>query len=287
MTLKAHVESLDGIPESLREHYRQVENIEGYVLTVEPWEGQTSDGKKTRMAFEDVHGLRVALERQREAAKKLEAFSGIDPDLARKAIKYFDDQGNLDLDGEAKAQMEAVVEKKTAKFRERIAELEGQVEQHKTDADKVRAEFHGERAKSDLMSAIRKDHPENKAELIARLISDRVAYRDGRTVVVDENGEPEISGKPGSGGDPKGVDELIESLRGDDQFQPLFASKAKGGGGSGPSGAGGPEGSGDSKDNPFVKESENFSVTKQFEVIEKDPDRAKELAAAAGVKPYW
>ena len=79
-----------------------------------------------------------------------------------------------------------------------------------------------------------------------------------------------------------GLNEQLEALKTSDAY--LFG---EGSGLSGRSPSAGSSGAdtNEPKDNPFKKET--FNLTQQAAIYKKDPEQAKRLAAAAGVKPSW
>lgn len=102
-----------------------------------------------------------------------------------------------------------------------------------------------------------------------------------RTALKLENGEPRVLGddgrtvRPGRDGvTPMTLDEWVSDLASNAPH--LFEANA--GGGAAGNGSGGAGGNGE---NPFKKES--WNLTKQGELVRKDPTRAKALAASAGM----
>lgn len=93
--------------------------------------------------------------------------------------------------------------------------------------------------------------------------------------VLSANGGPLLTDK-GEGT----LKDLVSQFRDDPKFAPLFKASNKSG-----SGARSTNGA-VTTENPWAKNTPHFSSTRQAEIYRQDPAKARQLAAAAGVKLY-
>ena len=229
MALTPFADSLDAVPEALREHY--VERDGKYVLQVTPQDG---------WALEDVAGLKRTLEdrkaREKDARDKLARFEGIDPDEARTAISR---PAGKDSD-EARAKLRAELEEKHARERkileERAANFEGQLKSKLIDAEAAR-----------LLAS---EGMRGSYELLIGPIRNRVQAEVGddgaiTVKVLDPKGQ-QMYATRGSTVEEASIEDLVRSMRDDAQYMRAFDGSGATGGGAG--GAGRPGGNGHKSD---------------------------------------
>lgn len=214
-------DSLDDIPEPLREHYKKQEGG-GYILDAAPSGG---------FAIENVSGLKSALSAARseakDAASKLAAFVGDDGEMldaatARQAMDRLAALGNeADVESKVQAAVQAQIEalgKKHAKELglrdERVSGLTGQISKYILDDALLRALTDTSDGRTAAINP----------SILASAMKDRlrVAETDGRfeVHVLDENGNRRIS--PASGSDAwMTVAEMVDEGRGGD-LKPFF-----------------------------------------------------------------
>lgn len=231
MAIPIQTESLDGVPEALREHYKAKDGG-GYVLDATPSGG---------LSIEDVAGLKSALSAARSEAKaassKLAAFVGddgsmIDPKAAQDAIARLAALGS-DSDVEAKvqaavqAQVDALGRKHAQELAardERESGMAGQISKYVLDDALLRALTDTRDGRTAAINP----------NVLASAMKERlkVAETEGKfeVHVLDESGNRRIS--PASGSDAwMSVEELVDEGRGGD-LKPFFKAAAIAGTGS-------------------------------------------------------
>ena len=266
--LKAYIQSLEDVPEALREHYKASEaEGGGFYLQTE--------------GVEDVSGLKSALDNERK--------------LNKDAKKFYTDHKDFDFD--LPAQLEADYQKKleeAAGNADKVAEIKAAHEREKAAmAEKHQAERDGwtkekegfNKEFSDMMitkalalelqGIAKNDHA---AKILLKMAEDEfeVVNEDGvRSVrVKDGKGGYQIT----AGGSYKDIAARVAEMANEDRFADLVK-------GSGASGSGAPAknnsgGSGGGSTNPWAKDS--WNLTKQGEIYKESPERAKRLQAEAG-----
>jgi hypothetical protein len=227
MALKAILESLDDVPEALREHYHKAD--EGFVLQVtgsETWKlvNWEDSQRKIDDAFD---GRRKAREERDALREKIEQFGDLDPQKARDALKRLSD-GSLDKAGKEKIEEMS---------RDRIRALE---EKHGTHVSEITTE-------RDLLSAQLKEeilsgratralaeHRGNVKVLLPHVLNQVDVERDdgGRfvpRVYKDKQKKVfRVSERPNTS-DYMGVEEYVELMSQDEDFQGLFKAETPNG----------------------------------------------------------
>lgn len=221
MTLKAIVETTDGIPEALREFYQPTEDGKGFKLSVEPVGG---------FALEDVSGLKSALGKERTEADKLrrvaEKFRDLDPDKARDALTRVAELEALDptkeADKIAATKVEAATKQLLTKHQaevasreERIGHLAKTVEQLLIDQAATAALAEARGSVDLLLPHVQK--------------YTRVVERDGRfsVEIVDGEGNARINGKA----EAFTIKDLVAEMRASDTFGRAFEASGQSGAG--------------------------------------------------------
>lgn len=214
MALKAVVDSLDDVPEGLREFYT---------------EGEGGKYRLDAEGVEDVAGLKSALEKERRDRKKhersLKKYEGIDPEKwqelqeaeeakereAAKAAGDFDKREAQILEKHAKALK--------AKDGEIGAALKA-VERHLVDAEATKA----------IVAA--KGSPRLLLQEVKRQV--RVVKTDDgefTVKVVDKDGNERIGAISDGKANPMTITELVTELKGDDELAAAFAGSGATGSG--------------------------------------------------------
>ena len=265
MKLKSFIESLDEVEEAHRDFYTATEG--GFVLDVESVNG---------LSLENVDGLKSALGKQTRAAKeakdKLDAFGDITPEKAKSALSKVEEMDGWDKDEKVRQQIDQGVKAAQDKFDSEKQGLETRLQSTVAQLD--------QRMTSEAISAAAAKHaPGKPIRPFLSVTRDflRVEEVDGerRLVVLDEEGEPKVEYRDGKAV-PSTVDDLFGWMKEQDDFMGLYPSTGHSGAGSRSSGggmAGGP--------NPWAKDTEN--ATQQAAMINSDPQKAKAMAAKAGV----
>lgn len=246
-----------GLDEGIRKLYKA--DGENYVLDLE--------------GAEDTSGLKSALAKERESVKKLnEALkawnaTGKKPEEISELLKKAeeDERKRFEAEGNYKAMLDQVKsqhEKELKDLRDTIARYKAEREVSMIDqaATKAIAEAKG------------------KVKLLLPLIkmSAKVVEENGKEVVqiFDGNGVARVNAK----GEFLSIPEWVEELKKDKDYQSAFDAT----GNSGAGGRGSFSSAGSVPQNPWGKESVNY--TEQARLIKNDPQRAIALAAQAGVK---
>lgn len=234
MALKAIVEDLEQVEESLRDHYTETEEGK-FVLAVESAGGY---------ALEDVSGLKSSLEKERGQRQKLEKtikdFDGLDPKAAREAMEKLEELSGLDPAKEADRLAE---EKVKAREKQILEKAQNEIQEAKTTAERYRAALHNATVRDEAIKAIvaQKGIPDLLLPHVQRHL--RISERDDGTPyaeVVDAEGNPRIADSKGT---PMSVADLVREMRDSEIFGRAFEAEGRGGSGASPGPTnGGPKG---------------------------------------------
>lgn len=241
MAFKAAVtkEEYDALPEELKQHY--AENNGQFNLAVTAAMG---------LDLINADGLKSSLQKERASVKslitKLESFDDLDPEAARAALKTVDELGDqASVDEKIAAGLKAKEEQLQAKFQK---DLDAQTAKFSTDltaankrADTLERQLENELVTSAATAAISK--AKGSVRLLLPVVRGmvRMEKRDDGTMaaaIMDGSGNPRLSTQAGSM-DPMTMDELVEELRGDNEFARGFDGSGASGGGSSNSDGGG------------------------------------------------
>lgn len=269
MTLKAILDSLEGLSQEIASQYVSGEDGK-YVLSVEGVDGyELKDVAKLQSALQSERKRGDQERRNRiEAENKLEAFSGMDPAVARDAIAKLEEMKNWSPEDKVRTQIESAREEISGQFAEKLAAAE-------RERDEAVSKLRNNTIRDVAMQAI------SKSEGVAKLLLPHVV----NAIILEETESGELVPRiRGEGGTPAfsaakpheymGVEEYVLSLKDDDDF--AYAFKGNGARGSGASSAGsGRSGTA----NPFAKETLN--LTEQVRMAKENPVRAAQLKAAA------
>lgn len=234
MAIKAIVEKLEDVPESLREHYAPgaaADGTEGkFVLKVESVGG---------FALENVDGLKSALGKERTQREKLEKdvvkYKDIDPDKAREALAKLAELGTLDpakeADKIANTKFEAakaqLLEKHGAELTQRDQRI-GQL--HKT-VETLLVDAAATSALAEAKGSVELLLPHVRAHT-------RVKEVDGKfsVEVVDKDGNGRIADGKGT---PMDIGGLVAEMKKSDTFGRAFEGTGHSGSGAQPNGGSG------------------------------------------------
>jgi len=222
MKLKLVLSSLDGLDEALKQFY--VERDGKFFLDAEPAEGlEVADVSKTMRALEAERRI------SREANAKVKAFEGLDADAARDALAKLEELGD-----------DATVQKKVDA---RVAAREAQLSKLHNEAIE-KATKRAERLEVNLKEQLI-DHAATDAllkaggrvKLMLPHVRDHIRMReteDGRfeAEVVGADGSPRIGGLDGRA---MTIPQLVEELKGLDEFKSGFDGTGHSGTGAQPS----------------------------------------------------
>lgn len=274
--LKAIVDSIDGLDESVKPFYEEVAvpgPLQGkFKLKVEAVGG---------FNLEDVAGLKSALETKKTeltaATSALEAFKGLNAqdvrtkldELAR--LKKFNPETEADRLAEQKAA--SAVAELTRKHETEVSGFKSRESQLVSEIERVLVE-------AEAISAITKHKGEPK--LLLGIVRPRVKVEevDGKWVarVLNENGEQFYANRDGKLQEGT-IEDLVIHLKADETFGRAFEGDGRGGTGSNPNR---PGGGGRTVTNPWKQES--WNTTEQMRLLKNDPQKAAALKAQAGVK---
>ena len=261
--LKTNVESIDDLPESVQEHYQEVDGG-GYVLQAE-----LPSGYK----LENVDGLASTLNRQktelRSLKEKLKGFDGLDPQEARSALDRVAELKDAPDD------RETYVQQKTEKLNGQLTDLRKQLEEVSREKSALESAITQRDVKDVAKDTMRDLGVEQK--ILGPHVYGALKPIDDegtpRVVAHDSQGSPILSKKtPGSYMDAA---EYIESFREDPVLKVAFPASGQSGGGTRTTAkVSAPD------KNPWAEGSRN--LTEQMRIQKSDPQLAAELMAAAG-----
>lgn len=233
MPLRAVVDTLDDVPESLREHYTEQQDGT-YLLSV--------DGGNSNYRLEDVKSLQKTLQTERNGRKEAErslkewAKLGESPDEVAEKLKSTDRDGKSGASNDVEQdRLKRELEKAEKRYQQQLADRDKAVESYRGRLSQTLLE-------REIMDGIASHRLAPKAEKAVRaMVRDRlkVLEEDGqhRVAVLDEDGQEAYSNRQGAAGKPMSTAELVDSLRSDHPY--LFEASGKTGTGSGPAAGGG------------------------------------------------
>lgn len=230
MALRITADSLDELPEGLRAKATQ----EGGAYVV----AGLSDG----WAIEDVAGLRGALQSERGARNLMQKLTdalgyqfdgatggwsktGVDPREAVEAMEAV-------RSGKVKSNDE--IERYRESIRETFAAEKKALEKER---DSIRSQLENVIVRDAAYQALTTAGAVSPKVMLPMLQSMARVERDGAgnlvPVLYDDTGKPILSRKAGANGAAATFDEFVDTLRGSDEYRPLFNAKSTGGSGGG------------------------------------------------------
>lgn len=221
MTLELIVESLDKIPEALKNEYIK---------------GEDGKFRLNVTGVEDVSGLKSALQKERDAVKELKAkyaaYDGIDPAKAQEALeklRKIEEQELL-----SKGELEKVVENRTALMKqdhaEQVKKLTERAEKAETDAANVKTLLASALIENGIADAIAEVGQPRKGAMIDIIQRAKQSWKldeSGKPVALNSDGTT-VYGKDGKA--PISMKEWAENLL--EQAPHLF-EESRGGGAKG------------------------------------------------------
>lgn len=219
MTLRAIVDGVDGLPDDVRSHYEEKDGK--FYLQVESVGG---------FALEDVKGLKQALSKEREEARKikesLKAFDGLDASDIRDQLE------ELERLRESRKGPSADEIRKAA-YEQASKELKKQLDSKDSELKAMTAQLESNIVDAAATSAISSKN--GNVRLLLPHVKSQIRMRrtdNGSYIaeVVDPSGNARLSSKTGSM-EPMSIDELVAEMAHDDTFGSAFR-------GSGASGSG-------------------------------------------------
>ena len=256
MSLKFKLQSKEQIPGGLESFY--VEHDGALVLDVE--------GVVEKSKLDEFRNNNVAVMRERDELKQ--RFAGIDPDSVKTLLaeKARLEEEKLIKDGEVEKLVERRVQAAVGDWEKRSIAAEQQVSS--LTARMVETEIKRAAVEAATKLGLRGSAVQDlqaRAEKTFKMV-------DGVAKALDADGKTPVFGKDGV--TPLNFDEW--AARQVVEAPHLFESNAGGGAVGNRSGGAG------NGDNPWKKDT--FNLTRQGQVFQKDPARARSLMAAAGVK---
>ena len=197
MTLKAMVETLEGVDEAIHPHYTEKDGK--FYLGVEAVNG---------MALEDVSSLKKALSTERENVRKaksaIEKFGDLDPDAARDAMKKNEEYANAEPDEKAALEAKSKADQLAKKHKKDLDDKDGVIAGLNKDLD-------GKTIGAELTAALAKHAPESVKLLTPHVLSvaERRQSDNGMTVkVIGPDGAPMLT--TGKGEADMTIDEYVD-----------------------------------------------------------------------------
>ena len=295
MTLEYELDSLDGVDESLKEHYAELKKDDdtvSYVLQLD---------EDTFKTTEDIDRIQSALQKERanhkETKSELRKFGALDPEGIQDKLRKLNDFGDIDPEGlqdkldkfeemsvmfddNGNLKDEKTEELINARAEARIAKAEREVTKLQTQVKEL-SDTLG--TKNTEIAGLKQD---NTQRTIRSTIGEAIDSSDGflpaakkdalligeSLFTLDEDGD--IVAKDTSGINA-GVtpSEWLKSVKSD---RPYWWGDSKGGG----TRPGAPGNNPIDGDNPWSKELWNF--TQQAMMQKEDPEKAERMAKAAG-----
>lgn len=226
------------------------------------------DGAVPVARLDEFRDTNRGLMKERDELKK--RFEGIDPDEAKRLMTIKDDlEKGRNKDGKT---VEQLVDERTAKMKtdleKRATEAEAALAIREADLAKLKIND------AVLAAAVKKGLKPTAADDVAMRAQQTFKLKDGRPVAFE--GDKEAYGKTG---DPLTIDEYVDGLI--TKAPHLF--EASSGGGAGGSGNGNPP----TGQGVNYWKKEHWNMSKQGELVKKDPKQAAALARAAGKPVTW
>jgi len=250
MAIKAVVETLDDVPEALKEHYKETEN--GYELDL---------GESIR-EHSGAQSLKNALDTERDKRKKAIEDRDKYKEAADKLPEDFDPEEyeRLKANGEGGEEVQKKVEE--ARERER-KKWEKKLNEATEERDQYKENYTSTKKDNGLKDAL------SQVNVVSDLKEYAEEYWSNRTQIDEDGNLVTSDGTP--------LQDAVKEWAESDKGKHFIAAPGNGGGG-----APGGKNAGGSPDNPWKKDS--FNLTHQMEILNKEPDKAKRLKAEAGVE---
>lgn len=226
MALSYKTESLDGLSDAEKQHYKEAEGGNGYVLDL--------DDKNDERVQGLIQNRNAALAEKDQLQAKLKEFEGIDPKAAKEATAKIQ---SLE-DRLAKAKTDGSSDEKVERIKADLqAEYDKVVQEKDQKINSLEQQFTKTMKNDSIKSALRQAGVREAAvDMLQTYLDSRVTVVTGdtgqlsaRVLKNDGSGDYEVSTKDGSV--YKSVEELVEDMKVDKNFAFVFdGSKASGGG---------------------------------------------------------
>lgn len=226
--LKAVVETIDNVPETVRGFYKEDEGK--FVLQVEPVSGY---------ALENVEGLKSTLSKEMTKRKQLEKdvvkFKDIDPDRAREALAKLEELGNIDPTKEAdkivNERLEAAKKQLLEKHTKDLEARDGRIGQLTKTVESLLIDQAATAALAEAKGSVELLLPHVQRHTRVREVDGKYSVE-----VVDKDGNARIGN---SKGDPMTISDLVQEMRKSEAFGRAFEGSGQSGGGKPPGNGGG------------------------------------------------
>lgn len=221
MTLQYEVESLEQVPEGLREHYEEQNGR--YVLRLE--------GAPQAPAPAGLVSALEKLKRERsELRERLRRYGDLDPEAAREALTRLAEAEQARQQGQdpALVRVQREYQQQLTQIREQLTALERERDETRRQLERreIEAAFDAAAQRHRVRPAYLDD---------VRLRAQHAAIRDGRVVLLGADGEPLLSRRTG---EPLTPDEWLAEIA---PQKPDWFEQASGGGARGGAGRGATE----------------------------------------------
>lgn len=236
MALKAIIDSVDGLPDGVKEHYSEQDDGK-FVLSVDAVGGY---------ALEDVSGLKASLGKERTERQKLEKtvvkFKDLDPEKAREALARLEEFENIDpekdADKIANKKFEAAKTQLLEKHGGELGERDKRIGSLETLVDKLARRQEAIAAIAEAKGSVDLLLPHVLNSTKSEITDDGVKVR-----VLQEDGSDRVNGK----GDPMSIGEFVADMKASDTFGRAFEASGHSGSGMHAGGGGSGGGSGTKK----------------------------------------
>jgi len=233
--LKAMLDSLEGLDESMKEHYKEKDGK--FYLDVEKIGG---------LALENVDGLKSTVEKLRTSEKTLQQslksvqdslnehskkYEGIDPEVARSALSKIDEIKNWDGETKVKKAVEVAEQKLQSKMEELVKQHSTKVEELEDEIANSQSQLQDAIVTSRIIEAISKEGG-NVDLLIPHVRKNVNMIKDNngrwKPEVINDEGNPRIGD---SQGNPMTITQFVQEMKSKDIFAAAFSGVSSTGSG--------------------------------------------------------
>jgi len=233
--LKAVLDSLEGLSDSMKEHYKEKDGK--FYLEVEKIAG---------LALENVDGLKSTVEKLRTSEKTLQQslktiedtmkinakkYEGIDPEIAREALSKIDEIKNWDGETKVKKAVEVAEQRLQLKINELVKQHSTKVEEIEDELANSQSQLQDAIVTSKIIEAISKEN--GNVDLLIPHVRKYV------NMIKDNQGKwkPEVVNEEGNSriGDSQGnsmtIMQLVQEMKSKDVFAAAFSGTGSTGSG--------------------------------------------------------
>lgn len=232
MALLAVLDKIDDLPKEIQAHYKKGEDGK-FTLDVTPVNG---------FSLENVSGLKSALSKERQnltdLQAKIEAFKDLDPKAARDALAKVEEMKSWKSDDKVKEQIKAIEQQLTEKWAKELEKVSNESKSLLTQLTEVLVDGEAAKALAAKKGNVKLLLPHVRARV--KVEKDATSGKFVARVVDPATGVPLLTRKSNST-EPMPIEELVETMREQDDFKAAFEGAGSSGGGSqGGSGSGSP-----------------------------------------------